>query len=117
MASRGRALQVPARFDVSVNRRADGADLRLAGELDAGAVFTLEPLLDEIAVEAETRRILFDLRKVTFIDSAGLAVLFAARAIQARGVKTCFVRPQASVMRVFEVSGLDAAFAFHSPEG
>jgi len=109
---------MPAKFDVSVERRAEGADVRLAGDLDAAAVFRLEPVLDEIVVGAEARRIVFDLRDLTFIDSAGLAVLVAAHErFQAGGVETCFVRPNANVMRVFEATGLDAAFAFRSPQG
>ena len=109
---------MPAHFDVAVNRRAGGAEVRLAGELDAAAVFTLEPQLDRIAAEADTRRIVFDLRELTFIDSAGLAVLVAAHErLQANGVEVCFLRPAASVMRIFELTGLDAAFAFRGPEG
>jgi anti-sigma B factor antagonist len=108
---------VSAHFDVSVHRRADGVDVELAGELDAAAVFTLEPVLEDIAIEADTREIVFDLRKVTFVDSAGLAVLVATQErLEGRDVQMSFIRPQASVMRVFEVTGLDTAFAFRRPE-
>jgi anti-anti-sigma factor len=109
---------MPGTFDVSIDRRADCVDVRLVGDLDAAAVFRLEPVLEEIVVGAETRRIVFDLRDLTFIDSAGLAVLVAAHErYQARGFETSFVRPNANVMRVFEATGLDAAFAFRGPQG
>jgi hypothetical protein len=41
-----------AKFDVSMDRRADGADVRLVGELDAAAVFTLEPMAKPRSVSA-----------------------------------------------------------------
>ena len=105
-----------AKSDVSMDRRPDGADVRLVGELDAAAVFRLEPVLEAMAVGAQTRRIVFDLRELTFIDSAGLAVLVAAHErFPARSVKTSFIRPDVSVMRVFEFAGLDAAFEFRTP--
>jgi anti-anti-sigma factor len=107
---------MPAKFDVWMDRRPDGAYVRLAGELDAAAVFRLEPVLEAMAVGAETRRIVFDLRELTFIDSAGLAVLVAAHErFQARSVETWFIRPNVSVMRVFEFAGLDAALEFRTP--
>jgi anti-anti-sigma factor len=103
-------------FDVSLDRRPDGVDVRLVGDLDAVAVFRLEPVLDEMAVGDQTRRIVFDLRELTFVDSAGLAVLLAAHErFRSRGVETRFIRPVASVMRVFELTGLDAALDFYSP--
>ena len=107
---------MPANFDVSIDRRSDGVAVRIVGELDAAAVFRLEPVLEEIAVGAETRRIVLDLRDLRFVDSAGLAVLVAAHErFQARGVEVFFIRPGANVMRVLELTGLDAAFDIRSP--
>lgn len=98
-----------------MHRRPDGTEVRLVGELDAAAVFRLEPVLERLPVGADTRRIVFDLHELTFIDSAGLGVLVAAHErFAARGIETRFIRPNASVMRVFELTGLDAAFDFRS---
>jgi len=43
---------MPAKFDVLMDRRADSADVRLVGELDAAEVFPLEPMARPRSVSA-----------------------------------------------------------------
>ena len=84
------------------------AMFRIAGKLDAQA------LTDEIlesgvgaALSAGTPRIIFDMREVNFITSAGLRVIVmtARRAEAAKGGLSIFgVQPE--VKEVFAVSGL-----------
>ena len=108
----------PGRFEVSTHQRPNGTEVRCVGELDAAAVFRLEPIRKQVPVRSETQRIVVDLHELTFIDSAGLAALVAAHErFKDLGIESCFIRPSDSVMRVFELTGLDAAFDFGSRHG
>jgi anti-anti-sigma factor len=103
----------PETFDFELRERPGGIDVRLRGELDMGAVFRLEPALDDLAAHASSREVVFDLRELTFIDSSGLGVLVAAdRRVRSAGGETRFVRGPDQVMRVFARTALDTALPF-----
>jgi anti-anti-sigma factor len=84
------------------------AVFRIAGRFDAQAVTdeTLQSGVDA-AVSAGTPRIIFDMRDVSFITSAGVrvVVMTAKRAAAAKGGLSLFgVQP--AVNEVFEIAGL-----------
>jgi anti-anti-sigma factor len=92
--------------------------LRIAGNFDAQAL-TNEILESGVraAVSAGTPRIIFDMREVRFITSAGVrvVVMTARRATAAKGGLSIFgVQPE--VKEVFEVSGLASIIPIASDE-
>ena len=77
-----------------------------SGEIDLATAPELEACLDAL-FESGTRRIIIDLRDVTFIDSTGLRALLRARGRLevTRGILVV-VCENASIRRVFDVAGL-----------
>ncbi len=79
--------------------------VRVAGELD----LLTAPELNAALAEAPGDVVL-DLRGVTFVDSAGLAVLVAQRrARRARGTRLRVERPRPNVVRAFALAGFGPA--------
>jgi anti-anti-sigma factor len=94
------------------------AMFRIAGKFDAEAL-TNEILESGIgaAISAGAPRIIFDMREVSFITSAGVrvVVMTARRAAAAKGGLSIFgVRPE--VNEVFEISGLAKIIPIASDE-
>ena len=106
-------MNEPEAFGFELSERPGGIDVRLRGELDMGAVFRLEPALDDLAARSCNGEVVFDLRRLTFIDSSGLGVLVAAdQRLRNEGGETRFVRGPDQVMRVFARTALDRTLPF-----
>lgn len=101
-----------APFEVDAEYTGDCARLALHGELDLATVGALN---DELRVvwSRDSRRIEIDLRDLTFLGSAGVAVFLAvnARAREA-GCALTLVRGSEWVHRIFELTGIEGQFAF-----
>jgi anti-sigma B factor antagonist len=84
----------------------DAAWIRVAGELDVATAPQLEQTLREAVVG--TRRVVLDLRALTFMDCTGVGVIvqFSHRARQTGG-RLALVRGPAPVDRVFVLTGTD----------
>lgn len=81
------------------------AVLRPRGALDLHGAAEFHPVLQE-AVEAAMRCYCFDLREVTFIDSAGMEELARALAVlRARGAEVLLQNQSPRVRRAFNVTG------------
>ena len=82
--------------------------LEVDGEID---VSSAPGMLDSVlcaALADDHRQVVVDLRRVTFIDSTGLAaVLETNRRLRDQGVHLVLVRPSGIVRRLFEMTGLD----------
>jgi anti-anti-sigma factor len=76
--------------------------LELGGELDISSAPALEQQL-EAALGGTPRKLVFEIREVTFVDSSGLAVLLAARR-RVEQVELRYASP--SIRRVIELAGL-----------
>ncbi len=102
-ADKGKAAsQAGVRLDVSVDSRDGQAHLALRGELDLATVGVAEEALEQ--VRNGTKTLVFDLRKLQFLDSSGLRfILMTAESEQTRQV--VIVRGPAQVDRVFELTG------------
>jgi anti-anti-sigma factor len=86
----------------------DGTRLvELGGELDLStASAEVQELLEECAESA--CHVALDLSGVTFIDSAGLALLVKTdRRLSAAGRRLVLLRPHPNVQRILEITGLD----------
>ena len=69
-------VEFPPAFDVTVDSDGDCAVLAIVGELDFAVAERVRAAVERV----DDARILFiDLRRLTFMDSAGIHLLFAAR--------------------------------------
>jgi anti-anti-sigma factor len=76
--------------------------IALSGELDSSNVASVEETVASIAAE-RPERLIFDLSKLRFMDSAGISVLIGAAA----KVEAVHLRdPSQAVRRVIELTGL-----------
>lgn len=84
------------------------------GEIDLGNVDTLRTTTSEV-VRAGPKRVIFDFRKVTFMDSSGLGILVATRKRlgSAPGAVTV-ISDQPAVVHSLSITGLDRVFSVQS---
>ncbi len=97
--------------DFSVHARTSGtqATVSVRGDLDASTAPMLRQRLQSVIADG-ARRLVLDLRRVTFIESVALGVIIAARKQLGSGDKSlCVVLDpgQTSIRKVFRVTGLD----------
>jgi anti-anti-sigma factor len=96
-----------AAYELEV-RKADGADLvliELSGELDLTNVAEVERRVEELVFPGA--RVVLDLNRVTFLDSAALHLLFRlARRFGGRERFGIVLEPNALVARVLAMVGL-----------
>jgi anti-sigma B factor antagonist len=86
--------------------------LILSGELDLASAPALEQLLDD-AQESAVSRVVVDLSRLEFSDSAGLHVLLNAhRRLRGSGQRLVLRRGPKAVQRLFELTGTDSIFCF-----
>jgi anti-anti-sigma factor len=92
---------------VDVHSDTDGARVVVAdGEIDLETSPKLGDVLSDALADG-ARRVVLDLRAVTFIDSTGISLLLTS-AEQARrdGIELC-IAPSALVRRVLGIAGVD----------
>jgi anti-sigma B factor antagonist len=103
---------IPAPFRCDLAPEEGRVLVRLAGELDLSST----PLLDQRlrdALDGGGRQLVVDLRNLEFMDSTGLTLLVRwARGAEQDGYELALVRGEPRVHRLFELTGLDAAFTF-----
>lgn len=93
--------------DISIRQQEGTAVLLASGELDA---FAAPDLVAAFAALADTRGVVADLTRVSFMDSTALGeIVRAARAREALGAGLRIVLPDGPARRIFEITGLDDA--------
>ncbi|MEA2330453.1 MAG: anti-sigma factor antagonist [Thermoleophilaceae bacterium] len=93
------------RFQLAVEERGSTLFLRLMGEFDLAAVGRVEQALGPVFEAAAARRVVFDLRRVTFLDVAGLRTIIRANeGARARAFELVVVRPRGTANRVFTLT-------------
>jgi anti-anti-sigma factor len=86
--------------------------LRLSGEFDLEGVGRVENALDRVFQAPTTRRIVFDLCRLSFLDAAGLStILRADQRARAAAVELLVVRPRGPANRVFTLTRAGAALS------
>ncbi|RKQ86658.1 anti-anti-sigma factor [Solirubrobacter pauli] len=84
--------------------------IALRGELDLAHAYTFDEELRRVE-DMRPTTVVLDLRKLTFLDSCGLARLLAARRRARRsGHRLLLVRGPATIQRLFALSAVDEAF-------
>jgi anti-anti-sigma factor len=92
-------------FRLVVQESGTASLLRLAGEFDLAAVGSVESALDRVFEAPRTRRVVVDLRRLTFLDAAGLrTILRADERARAAALELILVRPQGRANRVFTLT-------------
>jgi len=88
-----------------------GAVLRIEGELDMATAPELEEALLGAGFD---RRLVIDLTGCTFLDSSAVRVLVSsARDSEAAGGSLALVAPDARILRVLQISGVDTMLPVH----
>jgi len=109
------ASLVPARFEVRDHFSGGRHTLILSGELDLAHAETLETMLVMLCVEG-VAAISLDLTALTFIDSTGIRALVRAQQLcEEHGYEYLLTPGNATVQRIFEVTGLLDALPFERP--
>jgi anti-anti-sigma factor len=95
----------PSHFALNVEESGTTLLLRLGGEFDLAGVGPVENALDRLDRTPAPRRVVFDLRGLTFLDIAGLHTILRAHA---RGLAEAFevevIRPKGTANRVFTLT-------------
>jgi anti-anti-sigma factor len=99
-----------APLTVEVAEDGDVVIVRLAGEFDVASATQARETIDP-ALGDGTRRAVFDLGDLTFMDSSGLAVLLAV----AQRVPVELRRPSSVIRQVIEMTGLADALPITEP--
>jgi anti-sigma B factor antagonist len=101
--------------DIEIEHRTEGAweVLNVGGEVDLSTAPALRSAVDDVLVSGR-RRLVVDLADVTFMDSSGLSVLVAGfKAMREAGGEMTVVCPNASISKIFAITGLDRVFSIH----
>jgi anti-anti-sigma factor len=89
----------------------DLVQLHVSGNLDSITSPDLTRAVN-VAMEAGARRLIFDMRDVRYVSSAGLRViLIAAKQAQSAGGGVAVFGLQTNVAQVFAISGFDKVIA------
>jgi anti-sigma B factor antagonist len=95
-----------ADFSVETEEWESDSRVHVAGELDLVGAWEVDKALAEIEGRCP-KRVVIDLRAVSFVDSSGLSVV--ARAASRAATRECrvvVVRPRGMAQRTFEISGV-----------
>lgn len=105
----------PPPFRLQLDPRRATIVVAVQGEIDISTAGELAARLREM-MEAGFRRVVLDLREVTFIDSSGLRAVIQARAASDRAeVEFALVPGPKAVQRLFELTGTATTFNFIEP--
>jgi anti-anti-sigma factor len=92
-------------FHLAIEESGATSCLRPAGEFDLAAVGSVENALDRALRAPTTRRVVFDLRRLTFLDSAGLQTILRANdRARSEAFELVIVRPLGTANRVFTLT-------------
>jgi anti-anti-sigma factor len=105
----------PPAFRVDVRPERDVVRVCPVGEIDLDTVGAVHAQLDELTA-AGFKRVILDLRKVTFLDSSVMHLALEAQAAsRADGWEFGIIEGPANVQRAFELAGLGDRLPFVGP--
>lgn len=92
---------------LDVEMKKDTLFVRPNGELDLGVADRFRRTLDETIENGRAKNLVFNLARVSFVDSSGLGVLLGRyKRMSKNGGKVFIVSPQPQVRKVLDLSGL-----------
>ena len=99
-------------FTFSSDQTDDTVVVRLAGQFDMAATFTLEPELERLTQETASSALVVDMGGVEFMDSSALGLLLATRQrLQTEDVRFVVADPSTPVRRLLELAGAGDALS------
>jgi anti-anti-sigma factor len=111
----GRSLALPPRFRVDTWPDRGVVHVRPVGEVDLATVDVVRTSIEELKA-AGFKRVVLDLREVTFLDSTGLRLMLEAQASsRADGWEFAVIDGSPAVQRLFDVSGMRSVICFLDP--
>lgn len=88
-------------------RRRQTLIVRLQDELDHRAAAQMRPELDALLRDASIRRLVLDLKKLSFMDSSGIGFIIGRyKLMQRRGGSVAVVNADRRMDRIFQMAGL-----------
>lgn len=81
--------------------------VKVGGEIDHHTAAELREEIDREITRHHIKNLIFDLDKLTFMDSSGIGVIIGRyKQIKARGGKTMIIRVKPQVDKILEISGI-----------
>ncbi len=104
----GATVQPPTQFRIDVNPQQGAVHVVPIGELDVDTTHELQARLDELR-SSGFEDVVLDLRKLTFLETTGIALL-VAEAERARSIGFSFdvIEGQPAIQRVLDLCGVRA---------
>jgi anti-anti-sigma factor len=107
-------------FGVRIERHADLILLKLLGDLDHSTSAAVQEHIDDLLLRQPSacpRRLVFDLRAVTFMDSTGIQLLLdTQRRCRSKECEIAFVpNHSGQVLELIGITRLDDVLAFQEP--
>lgn len=114
-ASPARMPMAPSLLDLQVTTTAGDTVVEVGGEIDVATAPEFRDCLYR-AIDTQPRRVVADLRQVSFIDSVGLGVLVGAqRRLRTHADRSIeLVCAEGLVLRILRLTGLDRTFLRHA---
>ena len=109
-----RSLPIPDAFDIARRELDDRTSvIAIEGDLDLSTAPQLKWMLLD-SLEAGHSQLVVDLSQATFMDSTALGVLIGVNRSLDVGARLAIVCARANLLKIFELSGMDGAFAIFS---
>ncbi len=106
-----RSLPIPTTFDIARTELDDHTSvISIEGDLDLSTAPQLKWMLLD-SLDAGHSQLVVDLSQVTFMDSTALGVLIGVNRNLDVGARLAIVCARANLLKIFELSGMDGAFA------
>jgi anti-anti-sigma factor len=107
-APQSRADDAVSNVEVTCTQQGDTAHIRVVGELSDQARRPLVRTMTELMLNGTTlRRVVVDARAVTFLNSAGVAILVQLQKMgHPRGIELALAVQGSTVLRPLQLSGL-----------
>jgi len=92
---------------LDIETKQDTLVVRPSGEVDLGVADYFRNTVENALDRERARNLVFNLSRISFIDSSGLGVLLGRyKRVIRNGGKTFIVSPQPQVRRVLDLSGI-----------
>jgi anti-anti-sigma factor len=111
----GPALEKHA-LKITVENVDDVPVIRAVGELEIATVPEMRATVTEVT-ERRPRAILFDFRRLSYLDSSGLGILVSARKrLAVHEGEVVIITTQSAVLKALSLSGLDQIMRIYASE-
>ena len=88
-------------------RKKDTVTVRIVGELDHCSAQTIRRELDTLIAEPGVKRLVLDMKEMTFMDSSGIGVILGRyRTLREKGGSVAVKNLNPQVEKVFTLSGM-----------